>query len=132
MICLSNLVEFICTSKQRKQNLLNSLAKVSKNLETIIVSLEYDQYSWLDFNNSINIMLEVNVLVNLIQVQNSLSHFEIYRCPIGFDLILLALKKHLNSLKLIRLVEVKIKNFDLLNIINESTYTLGNYGSRYN
>ncbi|GBC06286.1 hypothetical protein RclHR1_06740002 [Rhizophagus clarus] len=117
--CLSNLVEFICTSKQRKQILLNSLAKVSKNLKTIIISIEYDQYSWLDFNN--NMLEEVNSLVNLIQVQNSLSHFEIYRCPIGFDLVILALKKHLHTLKLIRLVEVKIKNYEILNIINDTS-----------
>lgn len=120
--CLSNLVEFICTSRQRKQILLNSLAKVSKNLKTIIISIEYDQYSWLDFNNSINITLEeVNGLVNLIQVQNSLSHFEIYRCPVGFDLVMIALKIHLNSLKLIRLVEVKIENYEILNIINDTS-----------
>jgi hypothetical protein len=120
--CLSNLVEFICTSKQRKQILLNSLAKVSKNLKTIIVSIEYDQYSWLESNNNLNIMLEeVNSLVNLIQVQNSLSHFEIYRCPIGFDLVILALRKHLNTLKLIRLVEVKIENYEILNIINDTS-----------
>ncbi|RIA94907.1 hypothetical protein C1645_817398 [Glomus cerebriforme] len=122
--CLSNLVEFICTSRQRKQNLFNSLAKIAKNLKKIIVNVEYDKYSWLDFNTSLNIFMleEVNSLVNLIQVQNSLSHFEIYRCPIGFDLVILALKKHLNSLKFIRLVEVKIENYEILNIINDSSH----------
>ncbi|CAG8553736.1 17830_t:CDS:2 [Rhizophagus irregularis] len=64
-----------------------------------------------------------NCLSNLVEfiLQNSLSHFEIYRCPVGFDLVMIALKIHLNSLKLIRLVEVKIENYEILNIINDTS-----------
>ena len=89
-----------------------------KKIELEIVALSHS----ITQTHSYAVVLgEVNGLVNLIQAQNSLTHFEIYKCPIGFEQIILALKKHLDYLKFIRLVDVKIVNYEILNILNDGS-----------
>lgn len=100
--CLSHLSEFICTTRQSKTKLFDSLCEVSHHIHTIVVTMNYHSNGWCGTRSRREVMEledEAKSLANLISSQRSLQSFELHHCEVGSTVIIQSLQTQSKSLK---------------------------------
>ncbi|RIB03882.1 hypothetical protein C2G38_2122031 [Gigaspora rosea] len=119
--CLSSLSELICTTRQSKRKLFDLLSEISTKIHKISVMMDYSSNNWhgtrLKKDDS-DLEDEVKSLANLIRVQQSLQHFEIYCCENGSNIIISALKSQSNNLKSLSFIDIRFWGWDPLDFIS--------------
>ncbi|CAG8513054.1 13973_t:CDS:1 [Ambispora leptoticha] len=113
--CLSHLQYFECGGRFLKSQVLETIAKVCRHLQTI------KYYMYPKENNQMT-MSEVNSLIALIQIQNSLSEFIIIRGGTQLGNIIMALgRSQATSLKRLEFIRCDFEHFNWLKEL--STFT---------
>ncbi|CAG8485737.1 25430_t:CDS:2 [Dentiscutata erythropus] len=120
--CLSSLSELICTTRQSKRKLFDLLSDFSFKIHKISVMMDYSSNNWHGTRlrkDESDLEDEAKSLANLIRVQQSLQHFEIYCCENGSNIIMAALKTHSKNLKSLSFIDVRFWGWDPLDFISD-------------